>query len=260
LGPDPDIRVYRRESTRTREAGGLSSWDRTEYTVDIRLSNIGSESKTMTIRERIPVSELERIRVKFDAEATAKGCGEPDADGMLEWPLSLGASDRTSLKLLYTMETHKKLSACSSILHRARPMKWYPDNMMIKFAIGSYTNHQSPNIDARGRGITIVAWDVMTGDYRLLDEFGDITNPTFLDWRPEIRRLYAVCAAGDGRGALSSFSVAPDGTMDFLGRRENPGRSGCHLTALPDNGRIFAVSYSDGRLTGYGLDDGMSDR
>ena len=108
-GPDPDIRVYRNESTRTREAGGLSSWDRTEYTVDIRLSNIGSELKTLTVRERIPVSELERVRVKFDAEATAKGCGEPDADGMLEWPLSLGASDRTNLKLVYTMETHKKV-------------------------------------------------------------------------------------------------------------------------------------------------------
>ena len=128
--------------------------------------------------------------------------------------------------------------------------------MKIKFAIGSYTKHKSLNIDAQGRGLSIVAWDDMTGEYRILDEYGEITNPTYLDWRPETRRLYAVCAVGDGRGAVTAFSLSPAGTMDFLGRQENPGRSGCHLTALPDDGRIFAVSYSDGRLTGYGLVDG----
>jgi len=128
--------------------------------------------------------------------------------------------------------------------------------MMIKFAVGSYTKHQSPDIDARGRGISIVAWDDMTGEYRLLDEYSDIVNPTFLDWRSESRRLYAVCAAGEGHGAVAAFAVSLEGRMGFLGRQENPGRSGCHLTALPDNGRLFAVSYSDGRLTGYGLDDG----
>ena len=108
-GPDPDIRVHRTQSTHTREAGGLNAWERREYSVEIRLSNIGSGSKTMKIRERIPVSELERVRVKFDKDASSKAWGVPDADGMLECPLTLEASDRTSVKLVYNLETHKKV-------------------------------------------------------------------------------------------------------------------------------------------------------
>ena len=108
-GPDPDLRIHRSVSSKTRESGGLNAWEHSEYTVEIHISNIGGESKTMTIRERIPVSELERVRVKFDTEAATEGFSGPDGDGFIEWPLTLGASERRCMKLVYSIETHRKV-------------------------------------------------------------------------------------------------------------------------------------------------------
>lgn len=108
-GPDPDLRIHRSESTRSREAGGLNAWDKTEYNVDIRISNIGPELKKMTVRERIPVSEIERVRVKLDEEASSDMFGKADADGMVESDIKIEPSGRQHLKLVYHMETHKKV-------------------------------------------------------------------------------------------------------------------------------------------------------
>ncbi len=109
-GPDPDLRIHRSNSSRTREPGGLNAWEHTDYTVENRVSNIGGESKTMTIRERIPVTELERVRVKFNTKDTTAGFTGPDENGIIEWPLNLEASERKSLELVYSIEVHKKVA------------------------------------------------------------------------------------------------------------------------------------------------------
>ncbi len=124
------------------------------------------------------------------------------------------------------------------------------------FAVGSYTNHSSPSIDARGRGISIYKWDTGNDTYRVISEYQNIRNPSYLSWDRDSRRLYAVSEVDDGAGAIAAFDLDKNGFLTFLGQQKGPGRAGCHLTVLPGENRLFAVSYSDGRLTGYVLNNG----
>ncbi len=124
------------------------------------------------------------------------------------------------------------------------------------FAVGSYTNHSSPAIDARGRGISVYKWDDLNDTCRLISVYQDIRNPSYLDWDSVSRRLYAVSEVNEGTGAVIAFDLDENGSLTFLGQQKGPGRAGCHLTVLPAENRLFAASYSDGRLTCYTLKDG----
>ena len=124
------------------------------------------------------------------------------------------------------------------------------------FAVGSYTNHSSPAIDARGRGISIYEWVAGNDTYRLTSEYQDIRNPSYLSWDSDSRRLYAVSEVDEGAGAITAFDLDENGFLTFLDQQKGPGRAGCHLTVLPGENRLFAASYSDGRLTCYMLKGG----
>jgi 6-phosphogluconolactonase len=45
--------------------------------------------------------------------------------------------------------------------------------------------------------------------------------------------------------------------LNFLSKQEGTGRPGCHLSRLPESGLILTTSYSDGRLTGYPVRQGL---
>lgn len=130
---------------------------------------------------------------------------------------------------------------------------------MLRFAVGTYTYHRSPDIDAQGLGILIVERD-KSGSFHVLDTYSDIRNPSYLEWLPDRRRLYAVSEMENRSGAVVEFTVSDNWHLRRRCRRKGPGRSGCHLTAVPEARRLYAASYSDGRLTGYGLDEGRLGR
>ncbi len=130
---------------------------------------------------------------------------------------------------------------------------------MLRFAVGTYTHHKSPDIDAQGAGILIVERD-QSGRFTVLNTYSDIRNPSYLEWLPDRRRLYAVSEMENRHGAVVEFTVGEDWHLRRRCRRKGPGRSGCHLTAVPEARRLYAASYSDGRLTGYGLDEGRLGR
>jgi len=109
-GPDPHVRIHRSAATRHREAGALNPWDRMEYHMDLRVSNIGTEKRSLTLRERIPVSEIEKVRIKCDPADCSDGMDGPDPDGFVQWRLDLEGSVHRSLTLVYTMETHKNVA------------------------------------------------------------------------------------------------------------------------------------------------------
>jgi len=108
LGPDADLRV-RRETDQTRdEHFRLSSWVRTHHEVRIRLSNLGDGTPKIRIRERVPVSEVEKLKVKVDEHGTTDGSA-PDADGFIDWDRVLSRRGTASLVLRYTLERHQDL-------------------------------------------------------------------------------------------------------------------------------------------------------
>jgi uncharacterized protein (TIGR02231 family) len=106
FGPDPAIRVQRRADRVDRSAGLLAGRVRTEHTVTLLLSSIGTETRSFDVTERIPVSEVEQVKITFDREATVPPA-VPDADGHLTWHVTLPPGGNRTMKLRYTLERPK---------------------------------------------------------------------------------------------------------------------------------------------------------
>ena len=106
FGPDPAVRVRRRSDRVEVEPGVLSRHLKTEHTVTLQLSNLGTEPRTFAVRERIPVSELEQVKVKFDRQATSPDA-EPDENGFISWPVTLSGGGHETRKLRYSILKRK---------------------------------------------------------------------------------------------------------------------------------------------------------
>jgi uncharacterized protein (TIGR02231 family) len=102
FGPDPDMRVFRRAERVEQDKGALSRWQKTEHTVEIKLSNLGAESRRLLVVERIPVSELEQVRVELDPKRSTGGATS-DQDGFLRWERTLPAGSTDRVELAYTV-------------------------------------------------------------------------------------------------------------------------------------------------------------
>ncbi len=102
-GPDPSLRVHRAERSEDLEARMLSSWRATEHVVDLKLSNIGPEPRRVQVLERVPVSEIEKVKVEVQGET-------PDADGFVRWELELPAYGTGALDLRWTLKRHSDVT------------------------------------------------------------------------------------------------------------------------------------------------------
>jgi len=101
-GPDSAVRV-RRESKRLDEKSKmLSSWVRVPHRVDLKLSNLSTETKHVEVVERVPVSEVEQVKIELDREETT-AARVPDEDGFVRWQLDLGGGSHEALRLAYDL-------------------------------------------------------------------------------------------------------------------------------------------------------------
>ncbi|HEY1067995.1 MAG TPA: DUF4139 domain-containing protein, partial [Pirellulales bacterium] len=107
-GPDPDVRVRRDEDKLTPEPKllSLTSWLVTTHHVRVRLSNVGPHAQTLTIRERVPISEIEKVQIVFDSQRTT-GKLKPDADGFVTWTVALAPFGRALVELWYDVKKSK---------------------------------------------------------------------------------------------------------------------------------------------------------
>ena len=105
-GPDPELRVHRSDTKHAVEEKKLSSWKREEHSVEVHLSNLGATEKIIEVVERVPVSEIDKVRIVTDAGRTSGG-QTPDKDGFLRWKISLGGHAQKSLDLRYALKKHK---------------------------------------------------------------------------------------------------------------------------------------------------------
>ena len=105
-GPDPEIRIYRDVFSKLLKKGVMNSWRETMYVITLYLSNIGSNEKTLSMEERIPVSEIEKVKINYKSKETTHS-PVPDKNGIIRWNLSLKAKEKIKLKLLYNIKAHK---------------------------------------------------------------------------------------------------------------------------------------------------------
>ncbi|MCC7540278.1 MAG: mucoidy inhibitor MuiA family protein, partial [Deltaproteobacteria bacterium] len=87
-GPDGDLRVSRDTERREEEPGVLTSWITTHHTVKVQISNLGPSAKVVHVTERVPVSEIEAVKVLFEPKSTTDA-KDPDKDGFVRWTLRI---------------------------------------------------------------------------------------------------------------------------------------------------------------------------
>lgn len=104
-GPDSALRALRDVELAQEDRSMLSSWSSVVHTVSLRLSNLGAEPRTIKVSERIPVSEIEKVKVDFDRRKTSGG-RSPDDHGIVTWTVALGPFARERLELRYTLRKH----------------------------------------------------------------------------------------------------------------------------------------------------------
>ena len=108
-GPDGALRALRTVERAQDEKGVLSSWISTEHRVQVRLSNLGPERRAIKVSERVPVSEIEKVKVEVDAHKTSERRA-PDADGLLHWSVELQPFERRSIEVRYVVRRHSDVS------------------------------------------------------------------------------------------------------------------------------------------------------
>ncbi|MBE9129013.1 MULTISPECIES: mucoidy inhibitor MuiA family protein [unclassified Coleofasciculus] len=98
-GSDAAMRVQRTQ-TQKREREHLTKWTVVTTTVKLFLSNIGAESRVIETTERLPISELEQVKVEAIAEETTDGV-QPNENGFCTWNFTLEPYSQRQATLVY---------------------------------------------------------------------------------------------------------------------------------------------------------------
>ncbi|EDM76181.1 hypothetical protein PPSIR1_27013 [Plesiocystis pacifica SIR-1] len=102
-GPEPTLRVRREVELLEEERRMMSSWTRKPRRVTLKLSNIGPEPAIIEVRDRVAVSETEKVSVEVQ-EIT--GGAKPDADGIVSWSVRLPGFGHDRYQLRWTLVVH----------------------------------------------------------------------------------------------------------------------------------------------------------
>jgi uncharacterized protein (TIGR02231 family) len=103
FGPDEALRVARAERDKEAESH-VDTWKTTTQSVWLYLSNVGDEARTVEVKERMPVSELEQVKI----ELAARKCNpkpEVDANGFLTWQVELPPHSQAQVRFAYDVST-----------------------------------------------------------------------------------------------------------------------------------------------------------
>lgn len=104
FGSHDDFRVVR-EVEEERDTASVSQRTTLTRTVRLHLSRFSApgeeDDRTVTVRERVPVSEVSAVRVGLREEACSPVPDEVDADGIARWDVTLPPGGRRTLTLVY---------------------------------------------------------------------------------------------------------------------------------------------------------------
>lgn len=104
-GPDAALRVHRTTENLDPEKNLLRNWTSVTTKVVDKLSNLGPEKRTISLVERVAVSELEKVQIEVDEKKTSQK-KSPDHDGFLRWSIELAPFGREEVELWYTVRRH----------------------------------------------------------------------------------------------------------------------------------------------------------
>ncbi|MFO7564730.1 MAG: mucoidy inhibitor MuiA family protein [Enhygromyxa sp.] len=102
-GPDSALRVTREVEELEFERKLMSSWVRKPRRVRVKLSNLAPTSTTVEVKERIAVSEVEKVEVEITESSQG---GKADEDGFVTWTVKLLGFGHEELELTWVLVVH----------------------------------------------------------------------------------------------------------------------------------------------------------
>lgn len=122
FGTESEVRVHREEHEEQEESSLLGGWTSKVVRVAIRLSNLGTTARQITVCDRVPVSEIEQVVITVagpEAYLLAKEArpGEPkipqttartiDPNGLVTWQVPLPPKGRAAVTLEYKVKSQR---------------------------------------------------------------------------------------------------------------------------------------------------------
>jgi uncharacterized protein (TIGR02231 family) len=101
LGRDEGIRIDRKEKVFGEKT--LTGKNKSTKTVTITIENTRDRKVDLKLKDQIPISDDESIKVDFKESAPAT---KPDEDGMLNWDISLGPKAKVTVRFVYSITGH----------------------------------------------------------------------------------------------------------------------------------------------------------
>lgn len=105
-GSHPELRCVRQDKSSAEEKSTLSGWRSKELHTEIHLSNLGPNSVSLDVLERIPVSELKTVKVEQDLARTTDRVAH-DKDGFLKFQVQLPPFGRKTVSVAYLLSRKK---------------------------------------------------------------------------------------------------------------------------------------------------------
>lgn len=125
----------------------------------------------------------------------------------------------------------------------------------VRVYVGTYTQ---PN---KSQGIYLFELDPATGKLTEKGLAGAVGNPSFLAVHPNGKYLYAVSEmgnfAGKKQGAVTGFTIQPDGTLEQNSQVGSGGSGPCHITIDPTGKVALVAHYGSAHISSLPIrDDG----
>ena len=98
----------RREVHQDSETARLTGKQTRTTRVELFLSNLGEETATFSLRERIPVSEIDKVKIAVDRKKT-RPTATADDDGIVTWDVEIPAHGTDDIELVYTVVATSKV-------------------------------------------------------------------------------------------------------------------------------------------------------
>ena len=109
LGADNGVHIERKLVNKVTEVSGLFSKTRkTRYEILITAQNRKKIAERLSIRENVPVSQDERVKVEITAPRPEEAA--PDAGGIITWQIRLAPGEKREIKVQYSIEAPADLS------------------------------------------------------------------------------------------------------------------------------------------------------
>ncbi|GAA5014346.1 mucoidy inhibitor MuiA family protein [Kitasatospora paranensis] len=113
FGSSDDYRVVR-ETEESRGTAGIAQRTVVTRTIRLHLSRFSGpgerDEQVVTVRERIPVSEVSAVEVRLRKEACSPAPDELDAEGIVRWDVRLPPGGRRTVTLVYEVSAASKVA------------------------------------------------------------------------------------------------------------------------------------------------------